>query len=139
MELTELDKSNYLKGFLILIGKDKKISDSEREIFLQLSNVLGFNKEFCENAINELFENEYIIEEPPMFSDLDIAKAFIKDGMRIAFSDKELHLYEMNWLKSIGDKNNVPLDWRLNEFEKIRSGKSIYDKEFEIINLLKIK
>ncbi len=137
MELTVLDRSNYLKGLLILIGKDKNISETERNTFLQLSKLLGFNKTFCEDAINELLENQYIIEEPPIFSNLDIAKAFIKDGMRIAFSDKELHLYEMNWLKSVGDKNSVPLDWRLNEFESIRDSKNINEHEFEISKLIK--
>ncbi len=137
MELTILDKSNYLKALLILIGKDKKISDRERELFLTLSVILGFNQEFCENAINELFENEYIIEEPPLFSNVEIAKAFIKDGIRIAFSDKALHIYEMNWLKSIGDKNNVSTEWRLKEFERIQNLGTHSNNEFEIAKLLK--
>ena len=136
MELTVLDKSNYLKGLLILIGKDKKILESERKSFLELSRILGFNKEFCENAINELFDNEYIIEEPPIFSNKEIAKAFIKDGMKIAFSDKELHLYELNWLKSIGDKNDISPEWRLKEFEQIRNSELHLNNGFEISKLI---
>jgi len=136
MQLTVLDRSNYLKGLLILIGKDKKITEDERELFLRLSKVLGFNKKFCDDAINELSENEYIIEEPPLFSDRKIAEAFLKDCMRLAFLDKDLHLYELNWIKSTGEKNNISLEWRVNEFEKIKNVSLPPDSEFEICQLL---
>jgi hypothetical protein len=122
MELTLLDKSNYLRGLLILIGKDKNIALKEKELFLRLSKTLGFSEEFCTNAVNELLINNYIIEDPPKFSDIEIAKAFIKDGIQLAFADGSLHLYEMNWLNFVGDKNNVDPDWRveqLNDFKKL--------------------
>jgi|BarGraIncu00222A_1022003.scaffolds.fasta_scaffold17964_1 hypothetical protein len=122
MELTLLDKSNYLRGLLILIGKDKNIAIKEKELFLRLSKTLGFSEEFCNNAVNELLVNNYIIEDPPKFSDVEIAKAFLKDGIQLAFADGSLHLYEMNWLNFVGDKNNVDPDWRveqLNDFKKL--------------------
>jgi len=122
MELTLLDKSNYLRGLLILIGKDKNIAIKEKELFLRLSKTLGFSEEFCNDAVNELLVNNYIIEDPPRFSDIEIAKAFIKDGIQLAFADGSLHLYEMNWLNFVGDKNNVDPDWRveqLNDFKKL--------------------
>jgi hypothetical protein len=122
MELTLLDRSNYLRGLLILIGKDKNIAIKEKELFLRLSKTLGFSEEFCNNAVNELLINNYIIEDPPKFSDVEIAKAFLKDGIQLAFADGSLHLYEMNWLNFVGDKNNVDPDWRveqLNDFKKL--------------------
>jgi len=122
MEFTVLDKSNYLRGLLILIGKDKNIAIKEKELFLRLSRVLGFSEKFCTDAVDELLENNYIIEDPPKFSDMEIAKAFIIDGIQLAFADGSIHLYEMNWLKFVGDKNNVDSDWRieqLNEFKKL--------------------
>ena len=44
MELTVPDKSNYLRGLLILIGKDKNIAIKEKELFLRLSKTLGFSE-----------------------------------------------------------------------------------------------
>jgi hypothetical protein len=138
MEFTVQDKSNYLRSMLILIGKDKNVAIKEKELFLRLSKVLGFSKEFCEHAVNELLENEFIIEDPPIFSNMEIAKAFIKDGIQFAFADGNLHLYELNWLNFVGDRNKVDPQWRLdqlNEFEK--QGKINRSKiEFEIEKLI---
>lgn len=116
-----LDRSNYLKGLLILIGKDKKIAREERETLMKLSKVLGFDQEFCENAINELLENEYIIEEPPKFSNHEFAKAFFKDGIRLAFADKDMHLYELNWLRSVTARNNLDEKWCVAELENFKN------------------
>ena len=135
MKFTLQDRSNYLRGLLILIGKDRKIAKEEREIFIKLSSELGFSKEFCEEAINELLENEYIIEEPPKFSNENIAKIFIKDGIRIAFVDKEFHLYELNWLRSVAHANFIDNEWALEEFEKFRTDYSA-NGEFEITKYL---
>ncbi|NMB83203.1 MAG: hypothetical protein GYA14_15450 [Ignavibacteria bacterium] len=136
--MTQQDKSNYFKGLLILIGKDKKISDSEKNNFRKLSKVLGFNKEFCDNAISELLDNEYIIETPPQFSNSEIAKAFIIDGMKIAFADKELHIFELNWLKSVAEKNSLDKEWCIKRFSDNQSG-SIDLIKFEIEKLLEVE
>lgn len=140
MNLTHQDKSNYLKGLLILIGKDKVIAEEERMLLSEMSNALGFDPKFCNDAIDELLENKYIIEEPPAFFNKKIAEAFIKDGIKIAFADKELHLYELNWLKAVSDKNGIDPDWGLKEFENF---KSLHTKkntvfEFEISKIVKV-
>lgn len=136
--MTQQDKSNYFKGLLILIGKDKKISDLEKVNLTRLSKILGFNKEFCENAISELLENEYIIETPPQFSDKEIAKAFIIDGIKIAFADKELHIFELNWLKSVAEKNSLEKDWCIERYNENRLRNSDPIK-FEVEKLLEIQ
>ena len=139
MEIKVQDKSNYLRSILVLIGKDGKIGKEERQMVLKLSHILGFSKSFCEEAVNDLLENEYIIDDPPLFSEKAIAEAFLKDGMQIAFADKDIHLYEMNWLKAVGDKNNISPEWQLNEFEKIQKSTSAKaaEKLFEIAKLLR--
>lgn len=139
MEIKVQDKSNYLRSILILIGKDGKIGKAERQMVLKLSHILGFSKSFCEEAVDDLLENEYIIDDPPLFSEKAIAEAFLKDGIRIAFADKGIHLYEMNWLKAVGDKNNISPEWQLNEFEKIQKSTSAKaaEKLFEIAKLLR--
>lgn len=134
--MTQQDKSNYFKGLLILIGKDKQISENEKKNINKLARILGFDEEFCNNAITELLENEYIIEDPPAFSDSNIAKAFIIDGIKIAFSDKELHIFELNWLQSVADKNTLDSNWCIQKYEEYQKGPGIVD-EFEIKKLLK--
>jgi hypothetical protein len=138
MVLTFQDKSSYLKGLLILVGKDKIIAEYERTLLIEVSNILGFDPEFCKEAINELLENEYIIEEPPAFSDKEIAEAFIKDGIKIAFADKELHLYELNWLKAVSDKNEIEARWGMTEFENFKNlnPNSSSKMDFEISKLV---
>jgi hypothetical protein len=137
MKVSDIDRSNYLKAILILIGKDRKIGGKEKELVIRLSGLLGFSKQFCEDAINELLENHYIIEDPPLFTDKRIAESFIIDGIRIAFCDGSMHLYEMNWIKSVGEKNKIPLEWRLSELEKFQNSfKVSAQMEFEIVNLM---
>jgi hypothetical protein len=120
MKFTVKDKSNYLRGLLILIGKDKNIAIKEKDLFLRLSKTLGLSADFCTDAINELLENNYLIEDPPKFSDMEIAKAFIQDAIQLAFADGSIHLYEMNWIKFVGDKNNVDANWRFEQFSELR-------------------
>lgn len=121
--MTQKDKSNYFKALLILIGKDRKISEQERISLSKVAKILGFNKEFCDNAISELLDNEYIIESPPEFSDLEIAKAFVIDGIRIAFSGKEIHIFELNWLKSVSEKNSLDKEWCIQRYNEIQAEK----------------
>ena len=136
MKFTLLDRSNYLRGLLILIGKDRKITNEEKEMMRKLSDALGFSREFCEDAMSELLENEYIMEEPPKFSNIEVAKIFIKDGIKIAFADKEFHLYELSWLRTIAEANSVKHDWGLKEFENFKSDADP-DDDFEITKLIK--
>ncbi|MBS3945234.1 MAG: hypothetical protein KGZ42_07030 [Melioribacter sp.] len=126
--MTQQDKSNYFKGLLILIGKDRKISEQERIILCQVAKILGFNKEFCDNAISELLDNEYIIESPLEFSNLEIAKSFVIDGIRIAFSDKEIHIFELNWLKSVSEKNSIDKEWCIQKYNDNQSSKHESEK-----------
>ena len=135
--MTLQDRSNYFKGLLILIGKDKTISEPEKNNLRKLAKILGFNKEFCDGALSELLENEYIIEDPPVFSNSEIANSFIIDGIRIGFSDKALHIFELNWLKSVADKNSVDYNWCMTKYEEYKEEKSTLDKiYFEIEKIL---
>jgi cation diffusion facilitator family transporter len=53
------------------------------------------------------------------FSNQDFAKAFIKDGLKMAFNDRPVHFNEIQWLKLIAGKNNLPEDWFTQELENI--------------------
>ena len=59
MKITVLDGSNYFKGLLLLIRKDRKITQAEIELMKRVGNTLGFEKTFCDNAISEILGNRY--------------------------------------------------------------------------------
>ena len=115
MKISVLDGSNYFKGLLLLIRKDRKITNPEIELMKHIGKTLGFEKEFCDGAIREVLENKYIVDTPPEFSTKELAIKFIKDGLSLAFSDNEFHPTEEEWLRSAADKNDLDLKWFLQE------------------------
>jgi len=111
LSLTTIEKSKYFRGLLILIRKDHKISSQEKELMMNLGVRLGFEKKFCETAINEILENEFIVEDAPEFSDLPVAQSFIVDGITLALSDKDLNPDELLFLKATLEKNHLTENW----------------------------
>lgn len=111
MLITLLDRSMYLKGLLLLIRKDRDIHEKERHILMRIAEVLGFEKRFCENAIAEILGNKCIVDEPPRFANSDIAKCFIKDGLRLALVDGKFHPKEVAWLRSVAQQHGIEDSW----------------------------
>jgi len=111
MEILTQDKSGYLKGLLILAKKDDVLAESEEKIIKQIANRLGFSKDFYEYTIENLFSNAYLSEEPIKFSDDELARSFILDGLKLAQSDNKLDKREIDWLKLTAKKNNVDMKW----------------------------
>ncbi len=109
MKITVLDGVNYLKGLLLLIRKDRKITDSEIHLTRRIGKTLGFERAFCDNAINEILENKHIVDAPPEFSTKILTEKFVKDGFVLASSDNEIHPSEEEWLRSTAEKNGLDL------------------------------
>ena len=107
MNITHLDKSLYLKGLLLLISMDKLITESEKKFVMEAGKSLGFEHKFCENAIDEILENDHIDGKPSKFSNREIAKYFINDGLTIALSDFDLHAEELKWLSLTANENYI--------------------------------
>lgn len=120
MKLTAKDSGNYLRGMLLLIGKDQKILEQEKNWFFSLSKILGYDLAFCKTAIKELPENEYLQTSPPVFSNPEIAKAFIIDGIHLAYADKEINPNEIFWINTVAEANGIDILWGMNEYEKFR-------------------
>ena len=118
MIVRTFDKSNYFKGILLLIGKNRIIPDDDRKLLMDVCKILDIDKEICKQKIDNSFDNQYIIDTPPEFSSRIVAKSMLKDGIHIAFVDKKIHFYELEWLRSIASKNHIS-DWWL--LEEIRS------------------
>jgi hypothetical protein len=107
MKISVLDASNYFKGLLLLIRKDRKVSQPETELMKRVGKSLGFEKEFCDDAIRDILANQYIEDTPPDFSTKELAVKFLKDGLSLAYSDNEYHPAEDQWLRSTAERNGV--------------------------------
>lgn len=111
MRITVLDRSNYYRGLLLLARKDRKITEVEFSLMMRIGTTLGFDKEFCENAIHEVLENEHIDTTPPVFSTPEVARKFIKDGLAVATAGADLHPAEEEWLHATAKANNIDDAW----------------------------
>ena len=111
MNITVQDAGNYFRGLLILIGKDGKITEREHALLRHIGRVLGFEKEFCDNAINDILQNAHIADTLPVFSSSEIAKKFVTDGLTIATENNVLHVLEEEWLRSTADLHGIGDDW----------------------------
>ncbi len=127
VRISILDGSNYFKGLLLLIRKDNEVKQPEIELMKRIGKTLGFEKEFCDNAIRDILENKYIVDAYPVFSSKELALKFIKDGLFLAFSDNELHPVEEQWLRFTAEKNGLDLNLFSQELENFIQGKKISD------------
>jgi hypothetical protein len=111
MSLPLLDRSNYYKGLLVLARKDRTIDPRERELMIRVGRMLDFDKRFCEAAIDDLLRNPHITDEPIVFPTQEIAECFLRDGLRLAIVDEEIHPEELAWLKTVARVNGLTTEW----------------------------
>ena len=52
-------------------------------------------------------ENRNIDEIHPRFSNSDIARCFIRDGIMVSLVDSEMHEEELAWLKEVAKVNSI--------------------------------
>lgn len=107
MKISLIDRSLYLKGLMLLIRKDREIRDEERNVMLCIGKMLGFDNGFCEKAIDDILYNKYVVDEPPHFSNADVASHFVLDALRIAIADGEVHEKEVQWVKAVAVANGI--------------------------------
>ncbi len=107
MKITLLDRSLYLKGLMLLIRKDQVIHNEEKALMMHIGRTLGFEEDFCEKAIEEILICKHVVDEPPHFSKPDIARCFIKDGLKVSLIDREANDHEIAWLKSVSRLNGI--------------------------------
>ena len=119
MEFNYQDKGNYFRGLLILIGKDNIIEDVERAKILEIASRLGFDPKFCNDAVSEFLDNEFISNQPPKFSSTILTKGFLIDAISLSLVDNELHTEELLWLKNVAKKNKIEDSWLDNQLRNI--------------------
>jgi hypothetical protein len=128
MNILVQDKSSYLKGLLILAKKDNMLSESEENIIRDIAQKLGFSSDFYEDTLTNLLSNAYLTEDPVKFSNENLSRSFIIDGLKLAHSDNSLHECEINWLRLTAKENAVSPEW----FEKTL--KEIQNKSGDLLN-----
>ena len=137
MDIPQLDRSSYLKGLLITARKDNQLSESEISIIKKIATRLGFSSDFFNETISNLLENRYITEEPIKFSEQNIAKSFIEDGLKLALSDESLNDDEMNWLKDTAKENDLAEDWVDKKMKEIQGKPHLLGKmDFALFSLI---
>ena len=118
--------------------KDRKIDHKERSILVKVGKLLGFERKFCENAINDSLENKYLNEDIPTFSRKEFAMSFILDGLTLAISDKELNPDELQYLKLTIKENNLEEEWFSQQVKNlvINIDDNYYDSGLHVKNYL---
>lgn len=110
MKLKEIDykdRSEFLRGFAIVIRKNNCGNPDEKNMFLIIGKYFGFEKEFCENAAEYLLANKYISELPAVFSDKLVAEFFISDIIKILSQTNSMSEDSKEWLRKTAKANKV--------------------------------
>lgn len=118
MVLDFQDKGKYFRGLLILIGKDGNIDGKEREAILKISEKLGFESKFSDEAVDEFLENTFIDKTPPKFSSKEIAYYFLQDAINLSLVDNDFHTEELEWLEKVAVINGIHNSWLDQELQK---------------------
>ncbi len=137
MEIPQIDRSNYLKGLLITAKIDKQLTNPEKKIIKHFSDKLGFSSDFCEEIISSLLANEYIKEEPIVFSNTEIARSFIEDGLNLALADDKVDDLELKWLIATAKANFIDERWVNRKLNELKTSPRLFgNTEFALFSLI---
>jgi len=135
MNISTQEGSEYFRGLLLLISKDRVITESEVTLMKRVGKALGFDQEFTEEAIGSILDNSYITADPPRFSSADLSKRFVRDGLAIARSDNGIHRVEAEWLQTVASHNGLAMDWFADEKDAARRSEKDLGAPLEVDNL----
>lgn len=107
-----LDNGNLLRGLLLLIKKDKNIWDHETRIFIKEGMKLGYDKEFCEDAIQNVLRNPNINQNSPVFFYRSNALKFLRFGISIIKEDVNPHPSKIQFLEKVAYENDLIRHWK---------------------------
>ena len=120
MKLSQKAKSQYYKGLLVLLRRDRVIDAREKDLMLRIGEILGFERRFCEATIKDLLSNANITRDPILFPDETIRECFFRDAVRLALIDDNLHPSELRWLRSVARFNGLTDAWLDDVIREIR-------------------
>ncbi|GIK61656.1 MAG: hypothetical protein HND39_08650 [Ignavibacteriota bacterium] len=137
MEIPLLDRSNYLKGLLIIARMDNQLSETEISIINKFAKRMGFSSDFVTETIKNLLENKYITEDPLKFSSQSISKSFIEDGLKLALSENTINEAEISWLKDTAKVNGFDEELVDKKIKEIKAKPiSLMKSEFALFSLI---
>jgi DnaJ-domain-containing protein 1 len=110
-KITLTDRSIYFKGLLLLVCNDGEVHEKERAMMLRVGKMLDFEQRFCEKTIAKALGNSLINAELPKFSNTDVAKCFIRDGVRMSLADGHFHAKENDFLKRVAIHHGLEEVW----------------------------
>jgi hypothetical protein len=115
-----VDRSNYLRALIILIKQDKNVWDHEMKLFFEEGSSLGFEKNFCENSLNNLLLNINIDPKPPMFFDKKIAEKLLIKGIQVINDDIKIHPEKLAFLEVIASINGLLQVWQTDLIKQLK-------------------
>jgi hypothetical protein len=137
MNIPIIDRSNYLKGLFITAKLDKELTDKEKDILKKISDKLGFASDFFQETIRNLLSNKYIIEEPIIFSNQEIAHSFVKDAVKLASVNNLVTDAEIEWLKRTAEINKIDdsfVDKELKSYKE--TPRSLVGSDFALYSII---
>jgi hypothetical protein len=135
LKISVLDGSEYFRGLLLLIRKDRRITEAETILMKRIGKALGLASDFCDDAIRELLDNEFIVRDPPRFSRRELALKFIRDGLTLASADDEMHSAEETWLLGIAGQCGIDAETFAREKESALRRRKDLDLRLEVDDL----
>jgi len=86
---------------------------------------------------SSLLANEYIKEEPIVFSNTEIARSFIEDGLNLALADDKLDAKELKWLTATAKANSIDESWVNKKLNELKSSSRLFgNTEFALYSLI---
>jgi len=120
MKASLIDRGKYYRGLLVLVGRDRIVDRREHSLMLQFGKMLDFDERFCKTAIAELLDNKHIDDEAILFDESAIVECFLRDALRLALIDGDIHARELSWLKKIARSNNLTDAWLDREYRRLQ-------------------
>jgi len=120
---TILDKSNYLKGLLIVAKMNNKIEDGEKDIISSASSRFGFSQDFINETIQNILANDFVPNTPIQFSKPAVAQEFIGECLKLVISKENPAPRELLWLSEVAKINKLENEWFLKEKRSLQKKK----------------
>ncbi len=120
---TILDKSNYLKGLLIVAKMNNKIDEGEKDIITNASSRFGFSQDFLNETMQNILANDFVSNLPIQFSKPVVAQEFIEECLKLVISKDDPAPRELLWLSEVAKINQLDNEWFLKEKRSVQQKK----------------
>jgi len=117
------DKSNYLKGLLIVAKMNNKIDDGEKDIITNASTRFGFSQDFINETMQNILANDFVSAAPIQFSEPEVAQEFIGECLHLVISKDDPAPREILWLNEVAKINQLDDEWFLVEKRSVQQKK----------------